>query len=65
KFGGVLDKVKKKLDEASRQIDETGVRSRAIERQLRDVESLPAPESQALLDDAPPMRDTDDDIEDR
>ncbi|GAC1626920.1 MAG: DNA recombination protein RmuC [Nevskia sp.] len=42
KFGDVLDKVKKKLDEASNQIDETGKRSRAIERRLRGVEALPA-----------------------
>jgi DNA recombination protein RmuC len=42
KFGDVLDKVKKKLDEASGQIEQTGVRSRAIERQLRQVEALPA-----------------------
>ncbi|MGN6729153.1 MAG: DNA recombination protein RmuC [Rhodanobacteraceae bacterium] len=52
KFGDILDKVRKKLAEASRQIDETGVRSRAIERKLRNVESLPASESQALLGDA-------------
>lgn len=52
KFGDVLDKVRKKLAEASHQIDETGVRSRAIERQLRNVESLPAPESTASLEDA-------------
>lgn len=53
KFGDVLGKVKKKLDEASTQIDATGVRSRAIARKLRDVESLPAPDAQALLGDAP------------
>jgi DNA recombination protein RmuC len=52
KFGDILDKVRKKLAEASRQIDETGVRSRAIERKLRNVESLPASESRALLGDA-------------
>jgi DNA recombination protein RmuC len=40
KFGDVLDKVKKKLDEAGKHIDATGVRTRAIERQLRGVESL-------------------------
>jgi DNA recombination protein RmuC len=39
KFGEVLDNVKAKLDQASRQIEQTGVRSRAIERSLRDVES--------------------------
>ena len=45
KFGGVLDKVKKQLETASRTIDETHVRSRAIERRLRSVEDLPAGES--------------------
>jgi len=52
RFGGVLDKVKKKLDEASGQIEATGVRTRAIERKLREVESLLPEESQALLGDA-------------
>ena len=41
KFGDVLDNVKSKLDLASKQIEQTGVRTRAIERSLRDVESLP------------------------
>ncbi|MBS0215094.1 MAG: DNA recombination protein RmuC [Proteobacteria bacterium] len=41
KFGASLDAVKKKLAEASNKIDETGVRSRAIERKLRGVEALP------------------------
>lgn len=49
KFGEVLDKVKKKLDEASSQIEQTGVRSRAISRRLRDVEALPRAEAEALL----------------
>ena len=39
KFGDVLDNVKSKLDQASKQIEQTGVRSRAIERSLREVES--------------------------
>ena len=42
KFGDVLDNVKHKLDQASKQIDQTGVRTRAIERSLREVESLPS-----------------------
>ncbi len=42
KFGDVLDSVKNKLEQASKQIDQTGVRTRAIERSLRDVESLPS-----------------------
>ncbi len=41
KFGDVMDSVKAKLDQASKQIDQTGVRTRAIERSLREVESLP------------------------
>ena len=44
KFGAVLDGVKKKLVEASNKIDETGVRTRAIERKLRGVETLPGSE---------------------
>lgn len=49
KFGEVIAKVKKKLDEASSQIDQTGVRSRAIERRLRSVETLPAEDVARLL----------------
>jgi len=41
KFGAVLEKVQTKLQQASSTIDKVGVRSRAIERNLRDVESLP------------------------
>ena len=50
KFGDVLDNVKDKLDKASRQIEQTGVRTRAIQRQLRSVEALPADTSQRLLE---------------
>ncbi|MCY7312279.1 MAG: DNA recombination protein RmuC [Pseudoxanthomonas sp.] len=49
KFGDVLDSVKSKLDQASTQIEKTGVRTRAIERRLREVESLPSEGEQALL----------------
>jgi DNA recombination protein RmuC len=42
KFGDVLERVKRQLQTASNTIDETGVRTRAITRQLRDVEELPA-----------------------
>jgi DNA recombination protein RmuC len=49
KFGGVLDGVQKKLLEASNKIEQTGVRTRAIQRQLREVESLPGADSQVLL----------------
>ncbi|MFT4196634.1 MAG: DNA recombination protein RmuC [Pseudoxanthomonas sp.] len=49
KFGDVLDNVKNKLEQASRQIDQTGVRTRAIERRLREVESLPEQDADAAL----------------
>ncbi|PWR22956.1 DNA recombination protein RmuC [Zavarzinia aquatilis] len=40
RYGEVLDKVQKKLAEASSQIDKVAVRRRAIDRQLRQVEGL-------------------------
>jgi DNA recombination protein RmuC len=52
KFGDVLKMVRKKLDEASKHIDSTSVRTRAIERKLRDVESMPGEQAQQLLGDA-------------
>ena len=48
KFGEVLEKTKKKLDEASSSIDTATVRTRAIERKLRGVEALPAAEPELL-----------------
>lgn len=41
KFGEVLEKTQKKLQEASNVIEQAGVRSRAIERKLKDVQDLP------------------------
>ncbi|HEY9073322.1 MAG TPA: DNA recombination protein RmuC [Desulfobaccales bacterium] len=49
KFGDILDRVKRQLNTASRTIEETGVRSRAIERRLRSVEKLPEPEALEIL----------------
>jgi len=49
RFGTVLEKVGEKLDQARKQIDETGVRSRAIERKLRGVEALPEGETARML----------------
>ncbi len=40
-FGDALSKTKKKLQEASNSIDSAEVRTRAIERKLRDVQELP------------------------
>ena len=50
KFGDVLDKVKRQLETAGRTIEETGVRTRAMERRLRSVEELPADASTEMLD---------------
>jgi DNA recombination protein RmuC len=49
KFGEVLGKVKKQLDTASRTIEKTSVRTRAMERRLRTVEQLPDAEAAELL----------------
>ena len=53
KFAGVLEKTRKKLTEASNVIDQAGVRTRAIERKLRHVETLPGEQVQQLLGEAP------------
>jgi len=45
KFGDVLAKTKKKLQEASNTIDTAEVRTRAIERKLRQVQEVPATEA--------------------
>ena len=49
KYGETLEKVQKKLHEASETIEKAQVRTRAIGRKLRDVQELPASESQSLL----------------
>lgn len=49
KFAAVLDKTQKKLQEASNSIESAAVRTRAIERKLREVEAMPAAESRRWL----------------
>ncbi|MCY0874942.1 MAG: DNA recombination protein RmuC [Firmicutes bacterium] len=51
KFGDVLEKTQKKLQEASRTIDDASVRTRAIERKLRSVEVLPSEQDVERLAD--------------
>lgn len=71
KFEEVLAKVKKQLHAASKTIDDTGVRTRAIERTLRVVEQLPQSEAASTLsltdlvveEDAPSDTDATDTIE--
>jgi len=47
KFGGIVDATKKSIDAAAKKFDEVGVRTRAIQKKLRDVQELP-------VADAPP-----------
>ena len=49
KFATVLEKANSQLDTVQNSIKQAGVRTRAIERQLRGVEALPGEESQKLL----------------
>jgi DNA recombination protein RmuC len=49
KFGDVLAKTRKKLDEASRVMDDADRRARVMTKALRDVVALPDKQAQALL----------------
>ncbi len=49
KFGDVLDKTQKKLQEASNTIETAARKSRTIERKLKDVQEMPAEKSVEIL----------------
>lgn len=49
-FGDALSKTKKKLQEASNSIDSAEIRTRAIERKLRDVQEIPEKDSVELIE---------------
>ncbi len=49
-FGDALSKTKKKLQEASNSIDSAEIRTRAIERKLRDVQEIPDKDSVELIE---------------
>lgn len=53
KFGAVIEKVAKKLQEASNTVGDVSRRTRAIERNLRNVEALPS--GDGLLDGLSPI----------
>ncbi|MBN1632707.1 MAG: DNA recombination protein RmuC [Ignavibacteria bacterium] len=61
-FGDVLDKTKKKLEQASSDIERAGTRSRAIERKLRDVQELPQSDSVKLLGDSMEVEEEPEDV---
>lgn len=62
KFGGILDGVKKKLQEASNKIEEVDIRSRAITKKLRDVEASPSNPEPLLPDLLPNEIDEGDEV---
>jgi DNA recombination protein RmuC len=49
KFGGVLDRVQRQLSTVTRTIEETGTRTRQMERKLREVEQMDPSESATIL----------------
>lgn len=50
KFGDILDKTNRKLQEASKTIEAATRKTRTIERKLKDVEALPLEETAVSLD---------------
>ena len=67
RFGEVLAKTRRKLDEASRSIDAAEVRTRVMSRRLKEVEALPVDDPEALPapDAAPLLRPEDEDAPER
>ncbi|MFC1567006.1 DNA recombination protein RmuC, partial [bacterium] len=51
RFGTVLEKTQKKIQEAHNTIEQAAVRTRVIERKLKDVEKVPSSESVDMLED--------------
>ena len=49
KFGDLLEGVEKKLTESAHKIEDAKKQSRRIEREMKDIEELPAGEKQELL----------------
>lgn len=50
KFSDILDKTRKKLQEAGNHIDAAATRTRQMERKLKNVQALPSGEAQELLE---------------
>ena len=60
-----MDKLKRQLNTASNTVESTGVRTRAMERHLRDLEKLPqeaASEKLGLLNNNSDLEDVDTDF---
>jgi DNA recombination protein RmuC len=50
KFADVLDAAKKKLEQASSELDKTGIRTRQIEKKLQSFDTMPETEARKLLE---------------
>jgi len=65
KFCEVVEATKKSIDAAAKRFEQVDVRTRAIQRRLRDVQDLPAPEAQGVAvqgSGALALPDTDEDF---
>lgn len=52
KFGELLERTQKKINEANSELDKlVGARTRIIQRKLKEVQQLPESESTRLLED--------------
>ena len=49
KYSQVLDTIRKRLDQATQTVDDASIRTRAIERQLKKVETADEPETSGML----------------
>ena len=58
-YGGFIDKVSKQLGSAQKTLEDAGRRNRAMERRLRDVETLDIPQPEPLI--PLPLRPDEDD----
>jgi DNA recombination protein RmuC len=60
RFGGVIAETEKKLQEAANKFSAVGVRTRAIQRKLKDVQALPVADAgpQSFLDTSPEENET-------
>ena len=60
KFGGVLDKAQKKINEANRELDNlVGTRTRIMMSKLKKVEELPSANKKSILPDSLEKNDKD------
>lgn len=59
RYGEVLARVQKKLQEASNTIDDAAVRARAVGRKLKQVQELPQDQAMLLLDSTSPAEASD------